>query len=141
MRVGSRGVGGCLQETTASADLQRLCIQAGSSAANLAKVAEPSPALLSALCRQHYATGDHASLHATYATLAALPPSEPASARAARKTAALAKIADGDWPGAEADWRALVADDPRDLEVRTAYLAPFRSVPHPPFVADTPPPT
>lgn len=85
---------------------------------NLAEPAKPSPALLSGLCRQHYATGDQASLHAAHARLSSLVISDATDAWAARRTGALVKVANGEWAEAEKEWRALVEEDASDLEVR-----------------------
>lgn len=109
------------------AKLSNFCAlaQAGSSVVNLAASAEPSPALLNGLCRQHYATGDQASLLAAQARFACSPPTDAGGSRAVRKTAALAKVAEGKWIEAEKDWRALVDEDGQDLEVSLHTLPPF----------------
>ncbi|GAA6049337.1 hypothetical protein JCM3770_007295 [Rhodotorula araucariae] len=68
----------------------------------------PPSALLAALARHHYTTGDVAALAVATSSV-----SEEASARRAK---VLEHVARAEWPDAERELRALVQADPDDLE-------------------------
>ena len=90
----------------------------GAQRALLASSTSPSDALLAALARHHYSTGDLGSLTSTSTAASTSPSSE----RARRKAHVLELVGRAEWDEAERELRALVGEDDEDLEVRSLSL-------------------
>ncbi|BGP41240.1 hypothetical protein JCM10449v2_005215 [Rhodotorula kratochvilovae] len=75
----------------------------------MSSATSPTSALLAALARHHYSTGDLASL---------APASAATEESGARRARVLELVARAEWPQAESELRAPVQDDPEDVEAQ-----------------------
>ncbi|KPV74500.1 uncharacterized protein RHOBADRAFT_54312 [Rhodotorula graminis WP1] len=86
----------------------------GAQRALLASSTSPTDALLAALARHHYSTGDLASLATTSATST----TSTSQGRGVRKARVLELVGRAQWDEAERELRGLVRDDEEDLEAQ-----------------------